>query len=65
MVEGTCLENKQAERSRGFKSYILRQKQPSLGRHLPRGSFYMSKRPAPKRPLLEHSALKRPVSERP
>ncbi len=25
MVEGTCLENKQGESSRGFKSYFLRQ----------------------------------------
>lgn len=24
-VEGTCLENKQSESSRGFKSYFLRQ----------------------------------------
>lgn len=34
MVEGTCLENKQGESSRGFKSYFLRHKSnraPSKG----------------------------------
>ena len=38
MVEGTCLENKQGESSRGFKSYFLRQiLNPS-----PVGGFFFS-----------------------